>query len=215
MDRYKKLVVMLNVILLALSLAACHITQIPPSAITKTSESGAPSTFFRSKDIETCEACKNAEDGNLDEDSRLDKAGESRVADRSSEPGESSDIDDAFLLARFKYLESIHTGTSGSSMQNAALTASFLNDLCVEKLDYQKLGKCFAAYLGSTKDKDLPFSIKDAWQILVDIADKLLAKDELQISLAKDAGTNFALNKVKADYWQMLKASVDNVLADT
>lgn len=212
MHKYKQLAVVKNAILIALialSLAACRITQISPSAITKISEPGSPSTIFMSKANETCETSKDAEDG------KLNDASESKKAEKSSKPCESSDIDDAFLLARFKFLESIHTGTAGSSMQNAALTASFLNDLCVKKLDYQKLGKCFAMYLSSTKEKELTFSIKDAWQILVDIADMLLAKDELQISLAKDGGTNFALDKVKAEYWQMLKASVDNVLADT
>lgn len=122
------------------------------------------------------------------------------------------------LKNRFQDLTSIRTGVAGCSLSNAAIAATWLDDLCVQELDYKLVARQFSLYLAESKDNldenNQHLSTEEAWKILAELGDKLINKDETVLACVKDAGASFKADAVKAEYWKKLQDCINKVLGE-
>lgn len=123
------------------------------------------------------------------------------------------------LKSRFQDLTSIRTGVAGCSLSNSAIAATWLNDLCSQELDYKLVAKQFTLYLQTNNSNDsdeqgIHLPIKKAWQILAELGDKLINKDESVLACVKDAGASFKIEAVKSECWKNLKKCINIVISE-
>lgn len=122
------------------------------------------------------------------------------------------------LKSRFQDLTSIRTGVAGCSLSNSAIAATWLNDLCSLKLDYNLVARQFSLYVAESKvnlnKSSYHLSTEEAWQILAELGNKLINKDEAVLACVKDAGASFKADDVKAEYWEKLQDCINKVLSN-
>lgn len=105
----------------------------------------------------------------------------------------------------------LHTGTAGSSMQIAAVAATWLNTFCCQEHDFPAIASKLATFIQSLPAaKQANFS--SAWQLLSSCATEMLNNKQITVALARDAGVNLNSKDIKAEYWQALEKAITDAL---